>query len=264
LGRARALAPAREAFWRAGPIASCVAEVARLAGVRADRPAATARAAGEIRGEGRRIEKILIERAGEIPVPALLVVPDGAERAPGVLFVDGRGKAREAGPGGAIEELVRSGSVVLSLDARGFGETAPVSPKGTWGDTTTPTAIAHVAFHLNRPLLGGRVEEVLSALDILVGRREVDAGKVRAVGIGEAGPVVLHAAALDARIGSVAVQQSIESWMEVMEGAPSQDQFGSVVPGALRRYDLPDLVRAIAPRPVEVRSPLDPRGKPKG
>jgi dienelactone hydrolase len=263
LAAAKGLAPAREAFWREGPLPACLAEVARLAGVRKDRPAATARAAGALGREGIRIEKLVIERPGEVPVPALLFIPDGAVKAPAVLLVDGGGKAREAGPGGAIEKLVRSGTVVLAIDAAGFGETAPAAPKGVWGDTTTPTAIAHVCFHLNRPLLGRQVEDVLAALDVLTVRPEVDPGKVRAMGIGQGGPVALHAAALDGRIAGVTVERSIGSWMEVMEGMPAQDGIGSVVPGALRRYDLPDLLRAIAPRPAEVRSPVDSRGRPK-
>jgi hypothetical protein len=35
------------------------------------------------------------------------------------------------------------------------------------------------------------------------------------------------------------------------------------VPAALTRYDLPDVVKAIAPRKVTIRNPLAPTGKPK-
>jgi hypothetical protein len=40
-------------------------------------------------------------------------------------------------------------------------------------------------------------------------------------------------------------------------------QLQLIVPNALATYDLPDLIRAMAPRPVHVVSPVDPTGKPK-
>jgi len=43
-----------------------------------------------------------------------------------------------------------------------------------------------------------------------------------------------------------------------------QQQLEQVVAKALERYDLPNLVRAIAPRPVSVVRPVDPTGKAKG
>jgi hypothetical protein len=50
--------------------------------------------------------------------------------------------------------------------------------------------------------------------------------------------------------------------MDVVTSQTAKNQLGQVVPGALARYDLPDLVRAIAPRPVRVLEPLDPAGSP--
>jgi hypothetical protein len=76
--------------------------------------------------------------------------------------------------------------------------------------------------------------------------------------------VALHAAALDERIREVTVRRSIASWMNVVATPLSKSQLHQVVPGALARYDLPDLVRAIAQRPVHIVEPLDPAGNPVG
>jgi hypothetical protein len=76
-------------------------------------------------------------------------------------------------------------------------------------------------------------------------------GEIDLVGIGRAGPVVLHAAALDDRFAAVSVRDSIESWIDDVVGRPTDhDLLGCVVPGALLRYDLPYLIGVIAPREV--------------
>lgn len=259
LERARGSAAEREALWR--DKAKALAEVRRLAGVRPAEGKPDVKAVGTVEREGYRIEKLRIERPGEVPVPGLLFVPAGREgKLPAVLYVDGRGKAHEAGPGGAIEGIVRSGRVVLSIDARGFGETAPAKPEGYWHEEYP---IAYLALHLGRPLLGQRVEDALAALEALAARPEVDAGAISIVGVERGGPVALHAAALDERLGEATVEGAIDSWMEVVATPLGTGQISQVVPDALESYDLPDLVRAIGPRPVHVRHPVDPTGKPK-
>jgi len=261
LERARALAKDREAFWKDNKPAACLAEVRRLAGIRDVAGKATARSAGTLRRDGCTIEKLRIERSGEPPVPALLFLPaDRTGKVPAVLYVDGRGKAHDAAPGGAIEALVKAGEAVLAIDVRGTGETAATKPKKYWHNEYP---IAYMGIHLARPLLGQRTEDVLAAVEVVAGRDEVDAGRIRLVGIERGGPVALHAAALDQRIAGVVIDEAIASWMDVVATPLCKAQLQQVVPGALERYDLPDLVRAIGPRPVEIRRPMDPTGEPK-
>jgi len=259
LERAKALAAQRAAFWQGNPKPKCLEEVRRLAGIRPIGGKPAVKPSGRIERDGYAIEKLIIERPDEVPVPALLFVPRGEGRRPGVLYVDGRGKAADAAPGGAVEKLVKAGSVVLSVDVRGCGETAPVKPSGYWHEEFP---LAHMAIHLNRPWLGQRVEDALAALGVLAERPEVDAARLAIVGVERGGPVALHAAALDERLREATIEQAIESWMDVVATPASKAQLNQVVPGALACYDLPDLVRAIAPRRVTIRNPVDPTGKP--
>ncbi|MBM4017000.1 MAG: hypothetical protein FJ288_01520 [Planctomycetes bacterium] len=261
LDEARRLVPERAAFWRGRPRAECLAEVRRLAGVRPGLARPVITSTGTLRREGYTIEKLVLQRPDEPPVPALFFLPEPrVGPLPAVLYVDSRGKAADAGRGGPIETLVRSGRAVLSIDCRGFGDTSPVTPKGYWNKEYT---IAFLGFHLDRPLLGQRVEDTLTALGVLASRPEVDGGKLSIVGAEAGGVIALHAAAIDERLREVATERSIESWMDVVATPLSKEQLQHIVPGALARYDLPDLVRSIAPRPVSVRSPVDPTGKPK-
>jgi len=261
LDEAKRLARGREAFWRDNPLEKCLDEVRRLAGIRQTSGKPTAKSIGTVRREGYTIEKLLIERPDEVPVPALLFLPEKREgKVPAVLYVDGRGKAADAGPGGRAEQLVQAGRAVLTIDVRGVGETTSAVPKSYW---SKEYPVSYLALHLGRPLIGQRVEDALAALEVLAARPEIDAGKLAVAGVEAGGPIALHAAALDQRLREVALEGAIDSWMDVVATPLSKNQIQNVVPGALTKYDLPDLVRAVAPREVQVRSPVDPTGKPK-
>jgi cephalosporin-C deacetylase-like acetyl esterase len=261
LDEARRLAPEREKFWRDNPRERCLAEVRQMAGVRPLTGKPAAKPCGTLKREGYAIEKLVIERPEEVPVPGLLFLPEPrAGKAPAVLYISGRGKAADAAPGGAIETLVKAGRAVLAIDVRGIGETSPATPKGYWsGEYPLP----YMALHLNRPLLGQRVEDTLAALEVLAARPEIDACRITIIGIEAGGPIALHAAALDGRLREVTVERSIESWMDVVATPLSKLQLQQVVPAALTRYDLPDLVRAVGPRPVHLEDPVNAKGDSK-
>ncbi len=266
LQRAKALAAQREAFWKDNPKSKCLQEVLRLTGAHflfagfRVRPYLKAKSAGTVERDGYTIEKLLIERGDEMPIPALLFKPAGEGKRPAVLYVDGRGKATDAAPGGAIEKLVKAGNMVLSIDVRGCGETAPAKPDRYWH---AEFPLAHITFHLGRPWLGQRVEDVIAAYDFLTVPPGQGVTKVSIVGIEKGGPVALHAAFIEEGISETTIEQSIESWMDVVATPQAKAQLNQVVPGALACYDLPDLVKAIAPRPVAIHNPVDAVGKPK-
>jgi len=262
LERAKELGQRRNAFWRNNSKEKCLARVASLAAVRLPVKKPEVRKAGVIERPEVLIEKLLIERPGEVPLPALKFVPRkaGQTRLPAILWLDGSGKEALAGPGGRLEKQAASGAVVLAVDLRGFGETAPSRPKRYWHNEYP---IAYLAIHLARPLLGQRVEDAIAALEALLADSRVDPDRISLVGRGAAGPVALHAAALEKRFSTLTLEESIESYLEVVATPLSRGQLSNVVPGALLYYDLPDLIRAVSPRLVFVKNPVDPTGKPK-
>ncbi|WP_435017215.1 alpha/beta hydrolase family protein [Tundrisphaera sp. TA3] len=158
-------------------------------------------------------------------------------------------------PGGAIESRVRAGEQVALVEPRGMGETTPAPPtRLAFGPDERE---AFLALHLGRPLIGMRVLDVLQAL------RALDGGRgFHLVGVGAGGPIALHAAILDDRVRSVEIDGSILSWSAVAHAGITRDQLASAVPGVLESYDLPELAAALAPRPLTIRSPIDPDGRP--
>ncbi len=218
--------------------------------------AARRRLVGSVKRDGYRIDRVVFEVEPGIQVPALEFRPAKAVPGPWIVYVHGEGKAADAAPGGAIERLARAGRRVLAVDLRGLGETAPAEAAKRPGYFGVDFRETYLALHLDRPLLGQRVVDLLRVV-----AAQVRDEKVEAVGIGKGGLVVLHAAALDDRIARVRLERSLTSWTSVAETPLARDQLSSVVPGALAVYDLPELGACLAPRPVEIVAPVDPTGK---
>ena len=85
---------------------------------------------------------------------------------------------------------------------------------------------------------------------------------IHIIGIGNAGPIVLHAAALVSGFKKVTVERSLISWSAVARTPITHNQLTNVVPGALAMYDLPDLAKLIAPKPLTIRAAVDPVDQP--
>ena len=95
-------------------------------------------------------------------------------------------------------------------------------------------------------MVGIRAEEVLLCLKFL--EQGGFASNPDIVGVGEAVPAVLHAAALERkRLGSVMVIGAKPArWSDIVtEKQPPVNQMLNIVHGALRAYDLPTLARLI-------------------
>ncbi len=79
-----------------------------------------------------------------------------------------------------------------------------------------------VAMHIGRPLLGQRVEDLLAALRFIVDRPEVNVGSVHLVAVGRAGPIALHAAAIEPNFASVTLRSTIHSWSADVVARPAR------------------------------------------
>jgi cephalosporin-C deacetylase-like acetyl esterase len=207
---------------------------------------------GVVKRSGYRITKRVYETEPGILIPALEFVPEKVEATPPTVYLHGGGMAVEAAPGKAIERLVRAGHRVLALDLRGMGETAPgVPPSKRPNLFGVDWKEAFLGLHLDRPLLGQRVYDLLAVLRT---RGEKEA---HVIAVASAGPIALHAAALDPRIQNLTLEHSLISWATVVEKPISHNQLTSVLPGVLADYDLPDLAALLAPRPLTIRDPVD-------
>jgi dienelactone hydrolase len=189
-----------------------------------------------------------------LPVPGVSF----AQKKPvGPLVVCAHGRQKEAvtAPESAVEKLVKGGRAVVVVDLRGWGETAPADP-GKVPPFGVESKEAFLALHLNRPLLGQRVWDLLSVVSFH------EQSDIELVGFDSAAPVVLHVAAFDRRVKAVTLDGGLVSWDNVLRTPISHNQLANVVPGVLAEYDLPDLAERLVPRPLTIRNPVDAAGKP--
>ena len=228
-----------------------------MIGVRLPVAAATVEKGTALSRPGCHIRKLVFRTEQGVSVPALLFAKEEKAAGPLVIYVHGDGKAADAGPGGLIEQRVKAGQRVLALDLRGLGETAPTGAPQRPPIFGVDVREAFLALHLNRPLLGQRVHDLLAVIAQLPDDSLAD---LHLLGVGKAGPIVLHAATLSPRVKRVTLERSLLSWSAVAETPLSNDQLTNVVPGVLAVYDLPELAALLAPRPLTIRSPVDPVG----
>src|SRR5256885_1217663 len=127
---------------------------------------------GAISRSGYHIEQLIYESEPGVLIPSLLYVPDaGGSKKAAVLMVTGEGKAASAVE---TEQLATSGTIVLSIDARGIGETKVNSDAnsrefdryfGDFSDIMT-------ALLVGKTMVGMRALDISRGLDLLASRKE--------------------------------------------------------------------------------------------
>ena len=208
------------------------------------------------------IEKLVYESEPGIVVPAVIVsrsAPGSATR-PGVLLAAARGKGAAWSE---IEALALRGAVVLAVDARGLGETRPTSATkgGDWQEWFSDYDSAMTSVMLGRSLVAQRAHDIQRGFHLLASRPGVDAKRIYGAGQGSAAAAILHAAASGVPFARLLLDGMLSSYRSVTEAPIHRGIFESVVPGALRHYDLPGLAALMAPRPVLVVDPVSPMGE---
>lgn len=214
---------------------------------------------GEVTREGYRIERLVYDSDRGLHIPALLSVPDPARaRAEPVIYVDQDGKASGFTPNGDADHLARLGYTVLALDPAGIGEI-----ETQWGSYSVPwfgqDKVIWLGLMVGRPLTGIRMNDIVRGLDVLSEKKLLTGGRAIVFGKGLIATAVLHAAVLDPRIQGLILQDSLVSYRAIAQTPLHRRIFDAILPGTLSAYDLPDLVAALAPRPVSLvnaRSPL--------
>jgi hypothetical protein len=178
---------------------------------------------------------------------AVLAVPDGGKALPGVLLIGASEYPSE------VDALAKSGHIVLVLPPRPWPagtESAKAPIQGSYYLLSLRAEIT------GQTLVGLRANDIIAAVNRLTGLPSITA-----YASGPSGVALLHAAAIDKRITTVIVEDSLASFRMIATAPLHRNAAESMVPGALRQYDIPDLIRAIAPRKVEFRNPVDETGE---
>lgn len=204
-------------------------------------------------------------------------------RLPTILYLHGTGGSRQEGLY-LLRTLAQSGFLALAIDARHHGP------------GVAPNAYVNAIFNSyvtgeGHPFLYDTVWDVMRLLDYLEQRSDVDATRIGLVGNSKGGMETYLAAAIEPRIAVAVPWISVESFGWALDNDQWQARVGSiqgafdqaaaydgvpitadfvrqvyarVVPGITDEFDGPEMVAAIAPRPLlAVNGEFDPR-TPKG
>jgi hypothetical protein len=262
-----ALAEQRKAFWQQTGEAGALAEVRRISGIRrlADLPECEHELVETVESHDRyQLRKLILRPEAGVTLPALAFAPE--ERSgEAYLYLHADGKHVDAAPGGPIERLVDRGHVVLAVDPRGIGETAPTeaSRRGIANYIGPQWKEMYLAYLLGTSYLAMRAEDISVCGRFLA---KYDAGdaphRVHLVSIGSVGPPALHAAVLEPGLfASVSLRKCLDSWASVVRTPLATNQFQNVVHGALKTYDLPNVRATLPEDKLIVRDPVGPTGQ---
>ena len=184
-----------------------------------------------------------INREGDMPVPCIVRIPDAANDNSKIQI-----HLCEQGKAWYLNEIdrrdaVSDGTIIIAADLRGIGETSDPYDLNLLKYWNRDYRLSATALHIGRPLMGQRVTDLITLLDFCSQHPQLKDRKIEVVADGVCGPVVTHAALLDSRISSATLTRTLRTWRSYLENPIQHDMLANVLPGVLRDYDLPDLVR---------------------
>jgi cephalosporin-C deacetylase-like acetyl esterase len=201
------------------------------------------------------VEKFAYISEPGIEIPALFLSPvNQVESQYVILHISEEGKPGSFDMSLLPFTLVNAGYPVLSIDVRGTGETASHPPVGSPSQYTGYTAeqwirdvAANDAASFDRTMLGMQVLDVLKGIDLISGRRDLRGKSVIVVGEGLGGLWALFADIYRPGIQSVVTINTLPSY-KLLVSSKYYNQLGYFyIPGVLRDFDIPDLVRLVSP-----------------
>jgi cephalosporin-C deacetylase-like acetyl esterase len=197
-------------------------------------------------GEVFRTQQLALEVEPGLEISGTLYSPIAPGRKPAILLVHMDTPL--------AERLAAQGAVVLNLHPRGV----ELPSNGEIYAAATQNIRAWV---IGRNLAGMRAFDIQRGVDALVARPDVDAGSIRAAARNISGVWLLMAASIDPRIGKIWLDGTPYSLRAALEVPLTRDLHDAVIPGFALHWDLEDLVKAMAPRPVLWTDPTDWVGK---
>jgi dienelactone hydrolase len=186
-------------------------------------------------------------------LPAALVSPPGEDRERPVILLMEESGLDPRSP--LVRALVAAKWRVLALHARG----ADGIERGGNPLLGNQNRMALRALVVGRTLAGIRTDDLIAALDMLQSR---GTPRVALMATGSATVPAAHAALLDGRIGALVLQGGLVSWREALTHPMQRNLPPVTIPGALRDYDLPDLLAATRACRVVVIAPRNGMGEP--
>ncbi len=170
--------------------------------------------------------------------------PRGIKQA--VLYVSHRSADEELRTAPLVAELLKAqpDAAFYACDLRGIGDSQPNTCGANQFDSIYGSHYFYAAHGvmLDKPLLGQRTYDVLRVVEWLIATGHEE---VHLAGQGWGALPAAFAALLDARVKQVTLKHSLRSYGEIAADADYQWPSALLLPGVLKRFDLPQVYAAL-------------------
>ena len=239
------------------------AAIANIAGYRPVGDPVNAVFAGRYQRTGYAVERYILSGDGGYPIPLLAFVPSSPGPHPVLLYLDPRGKDAAASIGGDLEGIAQAGYLVVAPDLPGTGELSDDEFRGDAYLEGVSLNIWFAGVLIGRSISGIQATDISRVTSFAESLSGANPSVMAGVARGTLGDPLLHAAAMDPRLGAVAVVESLLSYKHLATREYySPALMVSAVPGALAHYDLFHVAASLAPRPLALIRPVDHQAEP--
>jgi len=183
------------------------------------------------------------------PHPTVICVPGHGRGVDDIVGIDEHGNDRTGKPGYQHDfaiQAVESGVAAVAIEPMGFGHRRDARTRERGISDSACQPVAGSALLLGQTILGWRVWDIMSAIDWIQMRPELDAARIGCMGISGGGTCTQFASALDTRIKAAFVSGYLNTFRDsIMSISHCMDNY---VPGILNWAENYDIASLIAPR----------------
>lgn len=207
------------------------------------------------------VEKYFIRGEGDYPIPYLKFRPHNPTNK-WIVYLHPEGKSAEARENGEIAWLAGQGYSIIVPDLPGIGEMGPGLPRGDSYIGNVSYNILFAAVQIGRSITGLRAGDVNRLIKTVTSTSGAETDEVTILARGTLTPEAMHAAVFNQNISNVILIEPLISYESIVMNKNYNPEWAhSLVPGALKAYDLPDLAAAIAPRRLLFINPVNENSK---
>jgi|WetSurMetagenome_2_1015567.scaffolds.fasta_scaffold00539_15 hypothetical protein len=190
------------------------------------------------------IQKLILRRGDEVPMPCLAYIPETFGRNDTVVvWLNEKGKSEIAYDNEQLSGYLNAGNPVFIADLRGMGETAEKQDANESKYYNREYHNAMLALHIGSPLPGQRTDDILALIKYISQQTGMKDRPVKIIATGAAVQPALYAGVLNRAIVAIEASSTIRSYFGILEKPMGKDWYSYVVPAVLRYFDIPDIER---------------------
>jgi hypothetical protein len=217
---------------------------------------------GERRSGALRLRAVEVHSEGPVWVPAWLFLPERPGRR--LVVLEPPGRSQRWREDDLYQQLAGTGVAVCAPDLRWMGDLRPELPRGPLNSGSwhgEEDAWAWASLIVGRPLVGQRVQDLLTVLRAVAAEMEAGEDGVVLAARGWTTVPALLAAALEPAVKALYLAGGLVSFQSLLQEPDYDHPLANFLPGLLAVTDLPGIVRSILPRRVVLAGLQDPKGQ---